>query len=66
MSGAIRLDLPPVANFGLDVSTGSGEIQFERDDLSKLSSDLHQISQRVGGGGKRIEVHTGSGRIVIR
>jgi Putative adhesin len=66
VSGAIRLDLPPVANFGLDVSTGSGEIQFERDDLSKLSSDLHQISQRVGGGGKRIEVHTGSGRIVIR
>ena len=65
-SGAIRLDLPPVANLDLDVSTDSGEIQFERDDLSKFSSDLHQVSHPVGGGGKRIEVHTGSGRIVVR
>lgn len=50
----------------LDVSTDSGEIQFERDDLSKASSDLHRVTKRVGLGGKRIDVHTGNGRIVIR
>jgi len=65
-TGAIRLDLPSPANFDLDLSTDSGELQFEREDLSKPSSDLHRVSQRVGGGGKDIEVHTGSGRIVIR
>jgi hypothetical protein len=65
-SGVIRLDLPRVANFDLDISADSGEIQFERDDLAKPSSDVHRISQRVGGGGERIEVHTVSGRITIR
>jgi DUF4097 and DUF4098 domain-containing protein YvlB len=65
-SGAIRLDLPPVANFDLDISTDSGEIEFERDDLSKPSSDVHRVSQSVGGGGERIGAHTGSGRITIR
>jgi hypothetical protein len=44
----------------------SGEIQFEPDDLSKASSDLHRVTKRVGLGGKRIDVHTGHGRIVIR
>lgn len=65
-SGAVRLDLPPVANFDLDLSVDSGEIQFERDDLSKSPSDVHRVSQRVGGGGGPIEVHTRSGRITIR
>jgi hypothetical protein len=65
-SGVIRLDLPPVANFDLDISDDSGEIQIERDDLSTPSSDAHRVSQSVGGGGKRIEVHTVNGRITIR
>jgi len=65
-SGVIRLDLPPVANFDLDISDDSGEIQIERDDLSKPSSDARRVSQRVGGGGERIEVGTVSGRITIR
>jgi len=65
-SGVIRLDLPRVANFDLDISDDSGEIQFERDDLAKPSSDVRRVSQRIGGGGERIEVHTVSGRIAIR
>jgi len=65
-SGVIRLDLPPAANFDLDISDDSGEIQIERDDLSRPSSDAHRVSQRVGGGDKRIEVHTVTGRITIR
>jgi hypothetical protein len=65
-SGSVRLDLPPVAMLELDASTNSGELQVDRDDIAKNDLDLHHFHQKVNGGGKRIEVHTKSGRIVIR
>ncbi len=65
-SGTIRLDLPQMAKVNLDASTGAGEFQIERDDIAKPQPGSRRVSQEVNGGGKRIEVHTESGRIVIR
>jgi hypothetical protein len=66
VSGVVHLELPPVAKFELDVSTNSGALQVDRDDIAKPDSDTHRLHQKVNGGGKRVEVHTESGRIVIR
>lgn len=66
ISGNIRLELPPRANFELDASSESGKLQFDRDDLPKLTSEVHQIVQKVNIGGSRIEAHSGSGAVVIR
>jgi hypothetical protein len=65
-SGNVRLELPPVAKFELDASTTTGELQFDRDDITKPNPNVHRVRQKVNGGGKRIEVHTTTGRIVIR
>ena len=65
-SGTIRVELPEKVDSDLLASTESGEIQFERDDLPKPLSDAHQISQRLNGGGKKIDLRTRTGRIVIR
>jgi hypothetical protein len=64
-SGTIRLDLPPVANAALDASTDSGELQFERDDISNGGERLRKVAEQRNVD-KHIEVHTRSGRIVIR
>ena len=65
VSGAIRIELPPIARFDLDVMTNSGELVIGRDDLSKPTAGVRQLNQRVNGGGKRIEVRSESGRIVV-
>jgi hypothetical protein len=66
VSGNVRLELPPSAKFELEASTKTGELQFERDDITKPLANLLQFRQAINGGGKRIAVHTESGRIVIR
>jgi hypothetical protein len=65
-SGNVRLDLPPAAKLELDVSTASGELQVDREDIAKPNSDPHHFYWTLNGGGKRIEVRTVSGRIMIR
>jgi hypothetical protein len=65
-SGNIRLDLPRAAKLDLDVSTTSGELQVDREDIAKPNSDSHHFYQTLNGGGKRIEVRTESGSIAIR
>lgn len=65
-SGNVGLEFPPVAKVELDASTETGQLQVDRDDIARPDSDLHHFRQKVNGGGKRIAVHTGSGRIVIR
>ncbi len=65
-SGNVRLELPPSAMFDLEASTRTGEFQFERDDITKSQANLLQFRQAINGGGKRIAVHTESGRIVVR
>lgn len=65
-SGDVRLELPPEAHLELEASTTAGEFQIDRDDMAKPRPDLHFFEQKVNGGGKRVDVHTGSGKIVIR
>jgi Putative adhesin len=65
-SGNIRLDLPPASKFELDVSTVSGKLQVDRDDIAKPAVSVRQLTQVVNGGGKQIQVHTDRGQIVIR
>ena len=65
-SGNIRLELPRAAKFELDVSTDSGEFQLDRDDITRPGSATRHFHQKVNGGGTRVDVHTGSGKIVIR
>jgi len=65
-SGNVRIEFPPAARFDLEASTTAGEVQIDRDDVAKPGFDPHRLEQKVNGGGKRIEVHTDSGKIVIR
>ena len=65
-SGNVRLELPPSAKFELEASTKTGELQFDRDDISRPDANVLQFRQAINGGGERIAVHTESGRIVIR
>jgi hypothetical protein len=65
-SGNIRLELPPAGKFELDASTGSGEIQVDRDDMTRPDSGARHFHQKVNGGDKRIAAHTVSGNIAIR
>ncbi|HET6180055.1 MAG TPA: DUF4097 family beta strand repeat-containing protein [Candidatus Sulfotelmatobacter sp.] len=65
-SGSIRLELPAATPFELEASTGSGEFQFDRDDIARTEVGALQLHQMVNGGGKRIAVHTESGKIAIR
>lgn len=65
-AGNIRLELPPAAKFELGAETETGELQVDRDDLGKPDAGVRRLHQTVNGGGKRIDVHTGSGRIAIR
>jgi len=65
-SGNVRLEFPPAAKLELEALTTTGEFQIDRDDMAKPGPDLHQFEQTLNGGGKRVAVHTGSGKIVIR
>lgn len=65
-TGSIRLEISPAAQFELDASTTTGEIQLDRDDLARSDADAHQFRQKVNGGGARVEVHTESGAIAIQ
>jgi hypothetical protein len=65
VSGSIRVELPPAARFDIDVSTNSGEVLINRDDLEKPAAGIHQFHQRVNGGGKHVVACTESGRVVI-
>lgn len=65
-SGDIRVELPPSAKFELEASTNTGELQFDRDDITRADARVLHFHQEINGGGKRIAVHTDSGRIAIR
>lgn len=64
-SGDVRIELPPSAKFKLEVSTKTGKLQFDRDDLPKPEMSLQQFRKAINGGGNQIAVHTESGRIMI-
>lgn len=64
--GTIRLTLPEKFSAELEVSSDSGELQVERDDILRDEKNPNLISGRIGAGGKLIAAHTEKGRIVIR
>ncbi|MBO0724518.1 MAG: DUF4097 family beta strand repeat protein [Blastocatellia bacterium] len=65
VSGNIRVELPQAARFEVEAMTGSGAVLINRDDMEKPEAGVHNLHQKVNGGGKRIEARTESGKIVI-
>jgi hypothetical protein len=64
-SGTVRVELPPASNFELDAMSDSGDVVIARYDLDKPSVGDRSLIRKANGGGKRIEVRTKSGRIVV-
>jgi len=65
-SGNIRIEVPPSTRFCVDAATKVGEILVDRTDIQRSNSELHSLYQKVNGGGKRMELRTDTGNIVIR
>ena len=64
-SGTVRVELPPDFSFDLDAVSNSGDLVIVRNDLDKPPIGDRRLKQRANGGGKRIEVRTDSGKIVM-
>lgn len=68
-SGNVELELPNDAAFDLDASTGSGELVVGRPVTmiiqGKVREARHSVIGKVGGGGPRLTIHTGSGDVRI-
>lgn len=68
-SGNVELELPNDAAFDLDASTGSGEVDLGRPVTmtvqGRIGGTRRSINGKVGGGGPRLAIHTGSGDIRI-
>ena len=68
-SGNVEIQLPKDATFDLDASTGSGEVVTDRPVTMIVQGTLREsrksINGKVGSGGPRLTVHTGSGDIRI-
>lgn len=64
-TGNVRIELPPAARFEVDTTSVSGQVLINRDDLEKTDTQAHHFVQKANGGGKRVQIRTGKGRIVI-
>jgi DUF4097 and DUF4098 domain-containing protein YvlB len=68
-SGNVELELPNGAAFDLDASTGSGEVVVGRPVTVILQGRVREarrsVNGKVGGGGPRLSIHTGSGDVRI-
>jgi len=64
-SGTVRVELPPDFGFDLDAVSNSGDVVIMRNDLDKPPIGDRRLKRRANGGGKRIEVRTESGKIVM-
>lgn len=64
-SGAVTLQLADATNFDLDASTGSGDLHLAKPVTVQGKLSKHEIHGKVGNGGPKVEVHTGSGDIEI-
>jgi hypothetical protein len=68
-SGNVDLELPNDAAFDLDASTGSGEVIVGRPVTMIIQGRLQEarrsVNGKVGGGGPRLTIHTGSGDVHI-
>jgi putative adhesin len=68
-SGNVDVQLPRDAAFDLEASTGSGEVMTDRSVTMVVQGTLretrHSINGKVGIGGPRLSIHTGSGDVHI-
>ena len=64
-SGAVTLQLADATNFDLEASTGSGDLHLAKPVTVQGKLSKHEIHGKVGNGGPKVEVHTGSGDIEI-
>ncbi len=64
-SGTVRIELPPASSFDLDAMSDSGGVVIARDDLDKTTVGDRWLKRKANGGGKRVQVRTESGRIVV-
>ncbi len=69
-SGNVDVELPSTAAFDLDASTSSGEVTVDRPLVMVVQGEIREnhrrIQGKVGDGGSRLTVHTGSGDVHIR
>ena len=64
-SGAVTLKLADANNFDVEASTGSGDLKMGKPVTMQGKLSKHEIHGKVGSGGPKVEVHTGSGDIEI-
>ena len=68
-SGNVEIELPSNAAFDLDASTGSGEVVVGRPVTMVIQGRVREarrsVNGKVGGGGPRLTIHTGSGDVRI-
>jgi DUF4097 and DUF4098 domain-containing protein YvlB len=64
-SGAVTLELANATNFDVEASTGSGDLHLGKPVTVQGKLSKHEIHGKVGTGGPKVEVHTGSGDIEI-
>jgi hypothetical protein len=68
-SGNVELELPSNAAFDLDATTGSGEVVVGRPVTMVVQGRVREarraVNGKVGGGGPRLTIHTGSGDVRI-
>lgn len=65
VAGTVRVELPTASAFEVDASSQSGEIAVQRADANRPEAQAHHFSEKINGGGKRIEVRTNLGKILI-
>jgi hypothetical protein len=66
-SGTIRMELPPELKADLHAATDSGVLQIDRDDIPKPPPEARHFTQKLSPShGPSIDVHTTSGKILIR
>ncbi len=68
-SGNVEIELPSNAAFDLDATTGSGEVVVGRPVTMVVQGRVREaqrsVNGKVGGGGPRLTIHTGSGDVRI-
>ncbi len=62
-SGRIRVEMPESAGFEINAVTKTGNISVQRPDMDNDAS--HAVMQKVNGGGRRIQIRSQEGNIVI-
>jgi hypothetical protein len=64
-SGNLRIEVPRSAGFDIVAATKSGKISIRRENLGNSPAPTREWNEKINGGGKIIQLYSGTGRIVI-